>query len=175
MVQRRTTSPTQHTTTTTTTTTTPSLPPAPLATKGPTQTTAQRATTNKPPVPMYRHTEKKPLTDMRRTGQAVVPTQPHTTESHIQKKRIQHGTTGKRKVHAGDVYVSNQEGTCTFHNKQMMDQETGLTMIGRQRVGRLNRLEENTTYKDEFTTDDSEAQQEARRARGAPTPQQPPE
>ena len=71
--------------------------------------------------------------------------------------------------------MSNQEGTCTFHNKQMMDQETGLTMIGRQRVGRLNRLEENTTYKDEFTTDDSEAQQEARRARGAPTPQQPPE
>ena len=67
---------------------------------------------------------------------------------HIQRKWVQHRTTGTRKVHIGNAYTSSQEGTCTSRNKQMLHQmwqcwqhgdnkEEGNT---RHRVDRLNKL-----------------------------------
>ena len=82
------------------------------------------------------------------------PQHRHTKQQYnIQKKSVQHRTIGPKKVHTGNVRMSNQEGTCTVHNKQMMDQtwqswqhgdkrwwsqqvateDTELTMTGQQR------------------------------------------
>ena len=176
----------------------PALPPA----KGPT-TLSQQTTEDQPQAPMYRHNVKKPLTEGRPTGQAMTTTQPHQTAiphpkevSPTQDYWIKEGPYWKR-VHVQprrDMYIPQQTDDGPDVTRLTTWRQTIVKPTSGNRGYRIDddwttkrratldiewtgstNFEENTAYKDEFITDEPEEQQEAKRAKGVPTPQQPTE
>ena len=162
-------------------------PPAlPSATEQ-TQTTAQQATSGKPPavtstnVPAYRkeashwsetnRISNGPDTASNNSNSTSKGSESNTgllvqgrsileTRTRPAKKELVHPATNRCCTRCGNA--DNME---TTKRKATLDIEwTGST-----------NSEENTVYKDKFNTGDPREQQEAGRARGAPTPQQPTE
>ena len=176
----------------------PALPPA----KGP-ATPSQQLTADQPQTPMHRHNVKKPLTEVRPTGQAMTTTQPYQTAiphpkevSPTQDYWIKESPYWKR-VHVQprrDMYIPQQTDDgpdvtrLTTWRQTMVKPTSGnrgyridddwttkrKATLDIEWTGSTN-FEENAAYKDEFITDEPEEQQEAKRAKGVPTPQQPTE
>ena len=176
----------------------PALPPA----KEP-ATPSQQTTVDQPQAPMYRHNVKKPLTEVRPTDQAMTTTQPYQTAiphpkevSPTQDYWIKEGPYWKR-VHVQprrDMYIPQQTDDgpdvtrLTTWRQTMVKPTSGnrgyridddwttkrKATLDIEWTGSTN-FEENASYKDEFITDEPEEQQEAKRAKGVPTPQQPTE
>ena len=177
----------------------PALPPA----KGP-ATPSQQLTADQPQTPMYRHNVKKPLTEVRPTGQAMTTTtQPYQTAilhpkevSPTQDYWIKEGPYWKR-VHVQprrDMYIPQQTDNGPDVTRLTTWRQTMVKPTSGNRGYRIDDdwttkrkatlniewtgstyVEENAAYKDEFITDEPEEQQEAKGAKGVPTPQQPTE
>ena len=174
----------------------PALPPA----RGPTPATSRQLTADETQAPLYRHNVKKPLTEVRPTGQARTSTPTHQTAiphpkevSPTQDYWIKDGPYWKC-VHVQprrDMYIPQQTDDGPDVTKLTTWRQTMVKPTSGNRGYRIDdgrtikrkatldiewtgstNFEENTAYKDEFITDDPEERQEAKRATGAPTPQQ---
>ena len=173
----------------------PALPPA----KGPTPATSRQLTADEPQAPMYRHNVKKPLTEARPTGQAMTSTQTHQTAiphpkevSPTQDYWIKEGPYWKP-VHVQprrDMHIPQQTDDGPDVTKLTTWRQTMVKPTSGNRGYRIDddwttkrktdwtgstNFDENRAYNDEFITDDPEERQEAKRATGPPTPQQPTE
>ena len=176
----------------------PTLPPA----KEP-ATPSQQTKIDQAQTPMYRHNVKKPLTEVRPTGQAMTTTQPYQTAiphpkevSPTQDYWIKEGPYWKR-MHVQprrDMYIPQQTDDGPDVTRLTTWRQTIVKPTSGNRGYRIDNdwttkrkatldiewtgstnFEESAAYKDEFITDEPEEQQETKRTKGVPTPQQPTE